>query len=136
MNNCPICLDDIIIECKTECNHIFCYDCISNINSCPLCRQYINILFDNMTLEDIYDKLVKILDSKSSCELALSDDLINIVKYILCKKNIIEYLLNHDDQTSFKHVYKICIIENQQVFKNYSNKYEDFALTWIFNLHH
>ena len=43
--NCPICLDEIIVEYITNCGHIFCIDCIDCLhnfnknNNCPICRE-------------------------------------------------------------------------------------------------
>ncbi|XP_075229165.1 uncharacterized protein LOC142328907 isoform X2 [Lycorma delicatula] len=39
---CPVCFDfkDAV---STKCGHLFCYDCISICNTCPLCRQIIHL---------------------------------------------------------------------------------------------
>ena len=53
--DCCICLEEVLNPRKTQCGHIYCYDCIYNwINeknyygeknkSCPLCRRNIGIL--------------------------------------------------------------------------------------------
>ena len=77
--SCPICFE--IITPKTEyitnCNHLFCKDCIilNNINKCPLCREYplcqeyIKINFDDLTLEQLYNKFKEILDDKICSDL-------------------------------------------------------------------
>ncbi|KAK4616226.1 hypothetical protein CLAFUW4_09796 [Fulvia fulva] len=46
---CPICHDDIKAPFKTECNHIFCVECLKtwleSANTCPSCR---NKLFEKV----------------------------------------------------------------------------------------
>ncbi len=46
---CPICLEDINVKYMTDCDHVFCIDCIqlyyklNNDLNCPMCRASINI---------------------------------------------------------------------------------------------
>ncbi len=49
MTTCPICLSVILQgkECRTDCNHIYCYNCLhrwfdKKKNTCPYCRRAIN----------------------------------------------------------------------------------------------
>ena len=135
--SCPICFE-IIPESKyiTSCNHSFCKDCIvlNNIHTCPLCRK--NIYLDHLTIEDVYSQFQQILHTKSCQELSFTKELLDILKYILGNPKIIEYVLTHKDQQPFQTAYRTCIVENQRVFENYSNKYEDFALTMLFCKYH
>ena len=47
INNCSICLDELKVFIKTECNHEFHKECLQNIKKpvCPLCRADIESFF-------------------------------------------------------------------------------------------
>ena len=54
-DNCSICLDLFHVPVITPCNHLFCFQCISNVlnmsqHSCPLCRRHI----DSSSLSLVY----------------------------------------------------------------------------------
>ncbi len=54
-NNCSICLDLFNVPVITPCNHIYCFQCITNVlnmsqHSCPLCRRRI----DSSSLSLVY----------------------------------------------------------------------------------
>lgn len=136
--SCPICLEIIRPDSQyvTSCNHSFCKDCIvvNNIDTCPLCRK--NIYLDHLTLEDVYSQFQQALHTKSCRELSFTQELLNILKYILENPKMIEYILTHEDQQPFQTAYRTCIVENQRVFEHYPNKYEDFALTMLFCKYH
>lgn len=143
--SCPVCYENILPESTytTKCNHVFCKDCIvvNNLDKCPLCRESINIYLDHLSIddlsnEDLYNTFKQILDTKSCRDLTFTKELLYILQYILAKQNIIDYFLNREDNSAFVTTYSSCIIENQNVFKHYSNKYEDFALTMLFYKYH
>tara|TARA_B100000900_G_scaffold411560_1_gene431502 strand:+ start:1166 stop:1747 length:582 start_codon:yes stop_codon:yes gene_type:complete len=49
---CPICLEELEVPCKTQCNHIICKNCIeewfkNKKDTCPLCRNIIESYYEN-----------------------------------------------------------------------------------------
>lgn len=142
---CPVCYNDCIEEnfYITDCNHKFCNICLNKLDKCPFCRKSINKKnkinnTTEITNDNYLDILISILESDESKNLTLSSELINIVKFILDSEDIMTVLMtsSHRLLYCFKNVYLYCIVQNRSYFKNYPDKYEDFALAWLHYLYH
>jgi hypothetical protein len=111
---CPICINNINNICITECNHIFCIDCILNWlskkNTCPLCRTEINI---EKLLIDIDKNIQKI------------NILIERIKELLkLNKKIVIYTINKKYMLYIKlHINNIEQYDKNTVQSFINNKY-------------
>ena len=130
--SCSICLDDVSEDdtYETECNHIFCKDCLDKWFSrgnkeCPLCRQIIDKYRDN----EIHYKLViyekQIVNNINSDQLSLPlrQELIKLRIYMwfsLCIFGIYLYqyytLVNYD--SSIIQDYQVCLDDNNKLLND------------------
>ena len=108
---CPICLEEIVDPCKTECEHIICKKCIEEWfkkkkDTCPLCRNVIESYHENN--EKI--KVIKIEDTPT-----ISDE--ETERYMLFLKTLIGKI------RFFKYSCYGLLLTNLYLYFKYSNTY-------------
>mgnify|MGYP003706241735 CR=1 FL=1 len=110
-DSCPICLDEIIVPCKTQCGHTMCKNCIetwfkNKKDTCPLCRDIIDSYHENN--EKV--KVIKIEEIPS-----LSNE--ETERYMLFLRSIVGRL------RFFKYACYGSLITNLYLYFKYSNTY-------------
>ena len=111
IESCPICLEEIVDPCKTECEHIICKKCIEEWfkkkkDTCPLCRNIIESYHEN----DERVKVIKIEDIPT-----ISDE--ETERYTLFLKTLIGKI------RFFKYSCYGLLLTNLYLYFKYSNTY-------------
>ena len=111
IQSCPICLEEIVIPCKTQCDHTMCRDCIEawfkkKKDTCPLCRNII----ESYQEDDEKVKVIKIEELPS-----LSNE--ETERYIFFLKSLVGRL------RFFKYMCYLSITSSLYLYFKYSNTY-------------
>ena len=110
-DSCPICLEETIDPCKTECNHIICKSCIEawfkkKKDTCPLCRNVIESYHEN-------DERVKVIKIEEISPLPNEET----ERYMLFLRSIVGRL------RFFKYACYGLLVTNVYLYFKYSNTY-------------
>jgi hypothetical protein len=147
---CPICfqeIDDNVYT--TSCNHKFCKKCIKQLSletltyRCHICRNFCSELLDalkEVSIKELYKIYCDIVTSEESNKLIVSQDLYDIIGFILITENkgrvLLNYLLNDSDDIEFKLLYKQIIVEKKRYFEKIEDPIRSFALALLYKKYH